>query len=143
MFDPGITHLVDGPNIDNPLNALTLTHDYHRLFGEFELYFEPTPVAHQYKIDSTETMPFLRDPLFPIIRTLYLSPERTIDPPSRRLLAIHRAIARILKLSAAGEYIAAVLRDVNEPNVMADGSTDLAHFLRLRLGGWSQAQPVF
>ncbi|OJD17181.1 hypothetical protein AJ78_02725 [Emergomyces pasteurianus Ep9510] len=35
MFDPSITHLIDGPKIDSPSNALTLTLDNHRLFGEF------------------------------------------------------------------------------------------------------------
>ncbi|KKZ62789.1 hypothetical protein EMCG_02900 [[Emmonsia] crescens] len=35
MFDPGIAHLIDGPKIDNPSNALTLTLDNRRLFGEF------------------------------------------------------------------------------------------------------------
>ncbi|KAJ6103658.1 hypothetical protein N7486_003880, partial [Penicillium sp. IBT 16267x] len=33
MFDPGINHLIDGLKIDSPINALTLTLDYHRLFG--------------------------------------------------------------------------------------------------------------
>ncbi|GAA5232735.1 hypothetical protein GCM10025794_32340 [Massilia kyonggiensis] len=35
MFDPGITHLKDGPKIDSPLNALTLMLECHRFFEEF------------------------------------------------------------------------------------------------------------
>lgn len=77
MFDPGIIHLIDGP-----MNALTLTLDYHRLFGEFKIYFEHTGTQYQYRIDSTERSPFLRDPLFPVTRSLSLSPYHTVDLPS-------------------------------------------------------------
>jgi hypothetical protein len=92
MFDPGITHLIDGPKIDSPLNALTLTLECHRLFGEFQIYFEPTGKPYEYRIDSTESG-FLRDPFFPVTRTLMLSAHHTIDPPSPRLIGVHRAIA--------------------------------------------------
>ncbi|KAJ5542992.1 hypothetical protein N7535_005416 [Penicillium sp. DV-2018c] len=136
MFDPGIIHLIDGPKIDSPMNALTLTLDYHRLFGEFQIYFERTGTRHQCRIDSTERSPFLRDPLFPVVRSLTLSPHRTVDPPSPRLLDVHRAIALIMKLSGAGEYIERVLRDMEELNVREDGSTHLGYLAGLRLGGW-------
>lgn len=142
MFDPGIGHLIDGPKIDSPINALTLTLDYHRLFGEFQIYFERTGTSHQYRIDSTEQSPFLRDPLFPVTRTLTLSPNRTIDPPSARLLEVHRAIALIMKLSAAGEYIEKVLHDMEELDVREDGSTHLGYLTGLRLGGWLKTLSV-
>ncbi|OAL75678.1 hypothetical protein A7D00_1278 [Trichophyton violaceum] len=128
MFDPGIIHLIDGPKIDSPLNALTLTHGHHRAFGEFKLYFEPTSAQYQYRIDSMERTPFLRKSLFPVTRTLLLSPSRTIDPPSARLLGVHRAIAKIMNLSGAGEYIEKVLRDLEEINVRADGTTNLGRY---------------
>ncbi|KMU89309.1 hypothetical protein CIHG_06982 [Coccidioides immitis H538.4] len=95
MFDPGIIHLIDGPKIDSPMNALTLTYDHHRSFGEFQIYFEPTGKPYEYRIDSMEQIPFLRDPIFPVTRTLTLSPSHTIDPPSARLLGVHRAVAKI------------------------------------------------
>ncbi|KAL2000371.1 hypothetical protein VTN02DRAFT_3208 [Thermoascus thermophilus] len=135
MFDPGITHLIDGPKIDSPSNALTLTFDCHRLFGEFQIYFEPTGRPYEYKIDSMES-DFLRDPLFPVTRTLMLSPNRTIDPPSPRFLAVHRAIAHILKLGGAGDYIEQILQDMEQMTVEADGSTNLGDILRLRFDGW-------
>ncbi|KAJ5742628.1 uncharacterized protein N7511_011360, partial [Penicillium nucicola] len=136
MFDPGIGHLIDGPKIDSPSNAITLTLDYHRLFGEFQIYFQSTGIPHQYRIDSTEQSPFLRDPLFPVTRDLTLSPNHTIDPPSSRLLDVHRAIALILKLSGAGEYIERVLRDMEQLHISEDGSTNLGSLAGLRLGGW-------
>lgn len=135
MFDPGIIHLIDGPKIDSPLNALTLTIEFHRLFGEFQIYFEPTGRPYEYKIDSVES-DFLRDPFFPVTRTLMLSPNHTIDPPSLRLLGVHRAIAKILKLSGAGEYVEQILRDMEQVVVKADGSTNLGDMMKLRLDGW-------
>ncbi|CAI7627392.1 unnamed protein product [Penicillium glandicola] len=95
MFNPGIGDLIHGPKLDGPMNALTLIFDYHRLFGEFRIYFELTGIPYQYRIDSTEQGLFLRDPLFPVTRTLPLSPASSIDPPSPRLLEVHRAIAII------------------------------------------------
>lgn len=69
-------------------------------------------------------------------RTLFLTDDGTVDPPSPRPLAIHRTIARILHLSAAGEYIDKVLRDMREAGeqgVQADGSTDLGRLVHLGL----------
>lgn len=46
----------------------------------------------------------------PITRTLFITENHIIDSPSPRLLVIHSAIAKILHLSAAGEYIDRMLR---------------------------------
>lgn len=144
LFEPGITHLIDGQGIDSPRNALTLTHHYHRLLGEFEIYFEPIGGEYnRYTIRSTEKNPILCDRLLPVTRTLNLSPNRTIDPPSSRLLKVHRAIALILKLSGAGEYIENILRDMEEVEVKEDGSTNLGRLMSLRFGGWLKTLAVF
>lgn len=107
MFDSDLGPLIAGSEIDSPYNALTLTLDYHRLFGESEIYFEQKDpsLGRTYTIDSTEQRPFLRHSLFPVTRELHLSPELTIDPPASKLLKVHCAIAHLLKLSGAGEYI--------------------------------------
>ncbi|KAF5019465.1 hypothetical protein F66182_8525 [Fusarium sp. NRRL 66182] len=108
MFDHGIIYLIEDSNIDRPLNAITLRIDLHRQFGSFKVFFESLPLAthppHTYQIDTTQRRP-LRMSMFPITRQLHLSPERTIDPPSARLLALHCAICKILQLSGAGDYI--------------------------------------
>jgi hypothetical protein len=136
MFDDGIVHLIEGSDIDRPRNALTLTHDLHQLFGNFEIFFEPTTQSpHTYRIDSTDSG-ITRDPIFPLHRTLYLTTTRTIDPPSPRLLAVHCAIARILHLSAAGEYINGILDDLDKKDTKTDGSTELGRLVELRLAGW-------
>ena len=135
MFDDGVVHLIEGTNIDRPRNAITLTHDFHQLFGGFEVYLEPKgSEPHTYCIDSTCTG-ILRHRIFPVDRTLSLTDTRTIDPPSPRLLAIHRAIALILHLSAAGRHIDSILRDLDQGDISVDGSTPLGHLAALRLHG--------
>jgi hypothetical protein len=69
----------------------------------------------------------------PITRTLYLTCTPTIDPPSSWLLAIHCAIARILHLSAVGDYIDKMLWDMEENSIRADGSTELGRFCEARI----------
>ncbi|KLJ12558.1 hypothetical protein EMPG_12413 [Blastomyces silverae] len=142
MFDPGITHLIAGLKIDSPSNAVTLTLDNRRLFGEFQIYFEPTGRAYEYRIHSAEGG-VLSDPFFPVTRTLMLSPNHTIDLPSPRLLSIHRALSLILKLSGATKYIEQTLQDLEQATVEADGSTHLGDIVRLRFDGWIPQLAVF
>ncbi|KAF4979686.1 hypothetical protein FZEAL_4145 [Fusarium zealandicum] len=84
-------------------------------------------------IDRTFLPPGLAEDV-PVTRALFLTEDKSIDPPSPRLLAVHRAIAHILHLSAAGDYIDDILRDVGEFGIRSDGSTDLSRLLKLRLG---------
>lgn len=137
MFDDGVIHLIEGNDIDRTRNAITLTMEFHQLFGHFEVYFEPHgSQPHTYRIDSVRE-DFMRPSILPITnRTLFLTDTRTIDPPSPRLLAIHAAIAHILYLSAAGHYIDRILEDLDQGEVLADGSTPLGHFANLRMYGW-------
>lgn len=136
MFDSGVAHLIEGPEIDRPRNALTLTNNLHQFFGDFQIFFEPVDSEpNTYKIDTFLPYAALNH-LLPVTRTLFLTEHRTIDPPSQRLLAIHRAIAYILHLSAAGAYIDKILEDAEEQNVRVDGSTALGHIVQLRMTGW-------
>lgn len=136
MFDTGVLHLIEGPDIDRSRNAITLAPRFHDHFGLFEVFFQPVPEAepHTYRIDSF--LPPSMQGLLPITRVLYQTEDRTIDPPSPRFLAIHYAIAHILHLSGAAEYIDQVLDDM-EKVVQPDGSTDLGRFVGLRLDGWA------
>ncbi|KLU92000.1 hypothetical protein MAPG_10947 [Magnaporthiopsis poae ATCC 64411] len=138
MFDVGVVHMVEGADIDRPQNAITLTLQFHQFFGAFQVFFEHIggeAEPHKYRIDAIK--PRLRGPFqLPVTRTLYVAENRTIDPPSRRLLAIHCAIAHILHLSGAGSYIDSILRDAEEIGVRADGTTPLGRLVGLRLGGW-------
>ncbi|KAK0749172.1 hypothetical protein B0T18DRAFT_321154 [Schizothecium vesticola] len=137
MFDVGVAYLIEGSEIDRPRNAMTLTHTLHDLLGEFRIFFEPASgddqPPHTYRIGGFLPRFFPQDPPLPITRTLYLSENRTIETPSPRLLAVHRAIALILHLSAAGSYIDQILRDVEEYGIRADGSTELGRLVTLGL----------
>lgn len=135
MFDSNVVHEIDGPNIDRPANAITLTHDIHSRFGKFAVFFEPADDDRTYHIDTFQ--PILYSGKLPVTRTLYLSENHTIEPPSPRYLAIHAAIARILHLSAAGKCIDHILHDYDRNGVRGDGSTDLPALLQLRLDGWT------
>lgn len=59
------------------------------------------------------------------------------DPDAResRLLALHRAIAHILFLSGAGEYINKILDDFDKTGVRADGTTELGRMVSWRMSG--------
>ena len=138
MFDSGIVRMIEGDDIDRPRNAITLTHSYHVLFGTFEIFFNPADgPEHTYRIDTF--LPANINPDLPVTRTLCLSANRTIDPPSRRFLELHSAIAHILHLSAAGAYIDRILDDMEKTAVRCDGSTDLGRLVTFGLGGWLKA----
>ncbi|KAI1108036.1 hypothetical protein F5Y14DRAFT_137027 [Nemania sp. NC0429] len=139
LLDHEIVRLIEGTDIDQPRNAITLTSDLHSLFGDFQIFFEPCSNPHTYRIDSFLPRILRQDPSFPITRTLYLSEHRTIDPPSPRLLAFHCAIAHILHLSGAGEYIDGLLLDLDGQDIRADGSTELDRLVRLRLRGFDDS----
>lgn len=139
MFDPGIIHQIEGVNIDRPYNALTLTHGLHQRFGDLGIYFEPVPNApepYTYTIQQTISYPFFRRPKLPLTRTLFLTDDRTIDPPSSHLLAIHRACSLILHLSGAAEFVDKVIRDMDEMVVRSDGTTELGNLVSLGLREW-------
>jgi hypothetical protein len=76
----------------------------------------------------------------PVTVTLYLTHDRSVDPPSPELLRIHSAIGRILHLGAAGDYIDDFLRDIGEMEageVMPNGATRLDDYVWFRLGEMS------
>ncbi|KAK3903640.1 hypothetical protein C8A05DRAFT_14411, partial [Staphylotrichum tortipilum] len=139
MFDHGVVHMIEGDDIDQPRNAVTLDHDLYEFFGSFDIVFEPVPdqEPHTYRIRSL--LPPSMRPDLPVVRTLYLTESRTTDPPSPRLLAIHCAIAHILHLSGAGKYISQIMADLEWRDTREDGSTELGRLVALRLGGWLEA----
>ena len=57
---------------------------------------------------------------------------QTSTLPAPRLLRIHRAVAGILHLSAAGEYIDNIVRESEESTARADGTTDLGAIIAMK-----------
>ncbi|KAK5660689.1 hypothetical protein OQA88_12053 [Cercophora sp. LCS_1] len=138
MFDLGVAHLIEGAYINRSYNALTLSLGMHKSFGQYEIFFEHLPDADApstYRI-GTFLQPALARPL-PVVKTLFA--HSTIGPPSERLLALHRAIAHILHLSGAGDYIDTILKDIEDGVVREDGSTQLGLMvdLALRVHSWT------
>ncbi|TWU70658.1 hypothetical protein ED733_001429 [Metarhizium rileyi] len=75
MLDNGIAHLIQGPEIDRPRNALTLTYNLHLLFGDFQIYSEPTGVEpNTYRINTFLSPLTLKN--LPVTRTLFLTEAR-------------------------------------------------------------------
>jgi len=134
MFDSGIIHLIEGTDIDRPYNAATLSHQMHQYFGKFKVFFTAAIDApqHTYRVE-TFLHPFVGGNKLPVTRTLF--EHASIDPPSPRLLAFHAAIAHILHLSGAGDYIQRILDDMEKGVgvVREDGLTPLGHFVTLGL----------
>ncbi|KAL8366258.1 hypothetical protein RB595_004840 [Gaeumannomyces hyphopodioides] len=135
MFDVGVVRMIEGVEIDRPFNAITLSMNHHLKFGSFQIFFEgplSNQPPHTYRIDAFDD--FIGRALgLPVTRTLHLTEDRNIDPPSPRLLAIHCAIGHILHLSGAGDYIDRIWRDAEEHGVRHDGSTDIRTLISWKL----------
>ncbi|KAE8310227.1 hypothetical protein BDV41DRAFT_566721 [Aspergillus transmontanensis] len=117
MFDPTIIiPRISGCDIDRPMSAIAFEH----------------LSDHTYMVDY-----LLLTIELPVTRTLFLTPDRSVDPPSVELLKLHYAIARIFHLSAAEEYIDNILRRMDETDgrqLSANGSTPIDHYIWLKLG---------
>ncbi|KAK4174641.1 hypothetical protein QBC36DRAFT_312770 [Triangularia setosa] len=125
MFDVSIVHLIEGTNVDRPCDAITLTLEIHKHFGNFDIFFERvvdnnTPDTY----DVPAFHPFIAAHLrFPARRTFFIHPF--IDPPSERLLKLHSAFGYVLHLSGAEGYIDCILENMDHGVVREDGSTQL------------------
>lgn len=131
MFDPGISATLNGDEIDTPQNAIILSKSLHAQFGSFHVFFDEIPSKPRtYKIDSYKKN-VRRAYGFPKEVNLQNKNRPDIDPPCPRLLRIHRAVAEILHLSAAGEYIDNIVRESEESTARADGTTDLGAIIAM------------
>ncbi|KAK0732214.1 hypothetical protein B0H67DRAFT_640511 [Lasiosphaeris hirsuta] len=73
----------------------------HGILGTFDMFFEPVPgQENTYRIQSFSPLSM---PDLPVVRTLFLTESKTIEPPSPRLLALHSAIGHIFHLSGGGQ----------------------------------------
>jgi hypothetical protein len=155
MFDDGIVHLIEGSDTDRPRNAPTLTHDLHQLFGNFEIFFEPTAQPpHTCRIDSTESG-IMRNPISPLFRTLYLTTTRSIDPPSPRLLApqtffvslatLFSFVAESLRLASSASHAECRLlcRSLCLPYLLPTSSGWSPSYSRFLPGGSKCGMPEF
>lgn len=92
---------------DAPYSMLTLDMDRHVDFRSMIISF--VPVEGPDDTYNIETLDILDRHHFPIERTLESDPHGLVEPPSPRLLAIHRACCSILHFSGAGRMIQQML----------------------------------
>ncbi|KAI9651950.1 MAG: hypothetical protein M1829_001998 [Trizodia sp. TS-e1964] len=129
MFDSNLVAEIEGIAIDRPTNALLLTKNWHDIFGQFKVYFdqiEEEPNTYTVRV----TNPNL--PIFSLPRTVRFESE-SIPLPSPRLLAVHKALARMMHLTCAGDIIDHRFRDYPDDNIAADGTTDLGALITVGL----------
>ncbi|KAI2732013.1 hypothetical protein CBS147332_1152 [Penicillium roqueforti] len=114
-------------NINDTMNAMTMTHDLHFYFGRFYFAFEETQVPNKYRLQVYR--PNVFSP--PLPRTVkFVSHNPRYALPSPELLNFHAAVARIFHASGAADHIDKAFRDLGETSVLAkDGSTDVSAML--------------
>jgi len=125
-----ITEELNGPDIHNLTNIMTMATDYHTSFDNLQLWFEPIPILNQYMVCATRPAFLLG-----IQMTVIFTPGEDYPAPDPCYLHLHAACARVAYLSGAGEYIMTIFRDVESTVVLArDGSSSdlLHHALLLR-----------
>ncbi|KAI9651405.1 MAG: hypothetical protein M1829_003206 [Trizodia sp. TS-e1964] len=129
MFDSTATALIDGAGIDTPKNAILLSKNWHYFFGTFQVYFDKADnQANSYTVCVANPNESIRS----LPRTVTFQSE-SIELPSPHLLALHKAVAKIMYLTGAGECTDHIDRYDSADTIAADGSTNLAILLNLRL----------
>lgn len=109
------------------------------MFAEFEFYFTqldgPDDPPHTYRIEAFVPLSMRKE--LPVTRTFRTKADgKPIAPPEPRFLALRRALAHVLYLSSAGQYIDELLEKLKEKPTKENGSTELGLFAQLRLDGW-------
>ncbi|KAI9651905.1 MAG: hypothetical protein M1829_002110 [Trizodia sp. TS-e1964] len=125
MFDSNLCAEIEGIAIDRPTNTLLLRGELHTLFGQFKVYFDQQDEEPNTYIVRV-TRPNM--PIAGLPRTVRFESE-VIPLPSPRLLAVHKALARMMHLTGAGENITYQFRDYPDTEIAADGTTDLGALL--------------
>jgi hypothetical protein len=140
MFCPGIPDLLSGPSIDSPCNAITLTLELHKRFGQLTVFFTPvmadigTTSNSHYRFEKTTRSPPLPpgygprnsagEVVFEDNSIADVDAGSLVDDgipvPEPSLLAFHRACAVVLNMSGAGEYIENLLRDEERLGCLSD-----------------------
>ncbi|KAI9651660.1 MAG: hypothetical protein M1829_002575 [Trizodia sp. TS-e1964] len=129
MFDSNLVAEIEGIAIDRPTNALLLTKNWHDRFGQFKVYFDQIdeePNTYVVRVTNPNLI------LLGLPRTVRFQSE-SIPLPSPRLLAVHKALARMMHLTGAGEIIDHRFRDYPDDNIAADGTTDLGALITVGL----------
>ncbi|KAG6371800.1 hypothetical protein JVT61DRAFT_9155 [Boletus reticuloceps] len=103
-------------------NLLSLEHNVHQRFDNFELWFEATEEPHCYKVcffDELDRVSFMSkssrlctDPFV----VDFSSKDELLPPPHPSLLALHATCARVAHMSGAAEFFDHIEWDAEEAN---------------------------
>ncbi|KAK0496638.1 hypothetical protein EDD18DRAFT_1163175 [Armillaria luteobubalina] len=126
---------LSGSDINTPKNAIFMTSDCHKDFGNFQFYFDgfAFPEPNKYMVRSVNANPLIGLRVREAVCEFDAHPS--IASPDSHLLAIHAAFAKVLYACAgAGGHFDSVLRDMEEVKVLSsDGGTDIGPLLSSRL----------
>lgn len=154
LFDPNLSHTLEGDLIDTPCNAITLIHDLRELSSRLEAYFEAVPdMPNTYVFKATRTAGKLMEHQRPKAAQLTFCGNEPLGShsaalPSARLLKFHAACCKILEMAGAAGYVEQVVEDMEElaakGTMATDGSSDLGLFLRLKglYESWRESEVV-
>lgn len=141
MFDPGVSHVLEGTSIDSPANAMLLATELHDEFGRLRCYMDglpgrPNTYAVKMVRGATELIPALVPrPVVTLVNHEATGTEHA-DLPLPRLLKLHAACCKMMEMAAAAGYVEHLLDEMeemmDEGTLKSDGSSDLGLVLRMK-----------
>ncbi|KAK9241563.1 hypothetical protein V1506DRAFT_510306 [Lipomyces tetrasporus] len=127
MFaDEDINDLLTGPSINDPSNALLLSHAVHKAFDSFRFGLECQDEQYVIRKFSTVRMPQQLGPYADGTAVTFGQNSRDVAVPSPLLCNLHVAIGRVLHASGAAETINKILQDEEE---LKDGDVEGDYWL--------------
>ncbi|KAN0074357.1 hypothetical protein V8E54_008294 [Elaphomyces granulatus] len=129
-YFPGVKSLLKSETINSPINAMTLDHGLHLLFGSFRLAFEETSQFGTYRIAYYMKT---KNAQWPNAVTLEAH-DPSIPLPNPVLLRTHASIAKILNVSGLAKKLDQLI-DPPElySQIHPNGATNLGLILAQRL----------
>ncbi|KAF7713037.1 Uncharacterized protein PECH_002164 [Penicillium ucsense] len=117
--------------INSEKNVMMLDALIHAEFGQFNLIFEATGIAHQYRIKTFPGIPTRSIEGLPRNRLVKFRVHKgSWELPHPKLLEIHASIGNFLHMSGQAEIIDQVLRDFEDCGGLAPcGSTNIEDLL--------------
>ncbi|GBE87980.1 hypothetical protein SCP_1202060 [Sparassis crispa] len=134
-----VDHQLNEGGMHRLQNVMTMSLDAHIFFNALEIWFKEIG-ADRYRLcaqrDSVLTVlgVDINNPVIQLATT-----DAGLPLPDPRLLSLHATCAKVAHLSGAGEYIDAILRDMEELKLLAsDGGS--AHVLQDALLQWQTSR---
>ncbi|KAF9446365.1 hypothetical protein P691DRAFT_188745 [Macrolepiota fuliginosa MF-IS2] len=125
-----------GSKINTPANAIYMEIGTHRHFGHFGFYLDKDAFPsdpNKYGLRVLDSFKMFNNSMVVDFATTNDLGE-PIDPPDPELLRIHAALAQVLHISGAADYLESVERVCDDYGTLAPtGETDIGLLLSLRL----------